>query len=177
MSCRSHKSKERYQRRVKAHQCVNCSSPLEGSNKKRCLPCRAKSSSAALRWYRKQILAGNCSFCGKQQPEDSNKQTCNSCLTRASKAARRYGQKNRHKVFTHYGSKCACCGESEQSFLTLDHINGDGSAQRRSAKVGAGQNYYRHIIRQDFPKDLQLLCWNCNMSKHYLGQCAHSLPS
>lgn len=36
-------------------------------------------------------------------------------------------------IYSHYGRECKCCGETEPIFLTLDHINDDGSAQRRKA--------------------------------------------
>jgi hypothetical protein len=64
-------------------------------------------------------------------------------------------------VIEHYGGKCACCGESNIWFLTLDHINNDGY------KEGRGRNNCKmeQIIRRGFPDDLQLLCYNCNCGK------------
>jgi len=171
MSRRSDYAKEKYQQRVADHQCVHCGSLLKDTFTRRCRPCLDKSNAAARRWNERKLLAGLCPQCGGQR--DSNTQSCTSCLAKVSESLHKLGIRNRQKVFTHYGAKCACCGESEQSFLTIDHINGDGAAQRRNARLTAGKNYYRYIIQQGFPDDLQLLCWNCNMSKHYLGQCPH----
>ena len=41
------------------------------------------------------------------------------------------------KCFVAYGGyKCACCGETEPLFLSLDHINNDGAEWRREAVWG-----------------------------------------
>lgn len=74
----------------------------------------------------------------------------------------------RAAVFEHYGKACACCGESEDAFLTIDHINGGGSQQRK--KIGT---MYRWLVRNDFPPEFQTLCWNCNAAKHIRGCCPH----
>jgi len=64
-------------------------------------------------------------------------------------------------VVEYYGGKCACCGETNLWFLTVDHINNDGY------KLGRGRNGCKmeDIIRKGFPDDLQLLCYNCNCAK------------
>jgi len=66
--------------------------------------------------------------------------------------------------------------------LTLDHINGGGIRHRTAIanergwknKVG-GVSFYRHLICLGFPPGYQVLCFNCNYSKHLLGVCAHQL--
>jgi hypothetical protein len=73
---------------------------------------------------------------------------------------------------------CACCGEEEISFLTLDHIDGDGKAHRASArnadgKVQAGPNFYRWLAEQGFPPGIQVLCFNCNQAKRTYRACPH----
>lgn len=43
-------------------------------------------------------------------------------------------QRLRNEVIIHYGGdppKCACCGEDNIGFLTLDHINNDGNKDRQ----------------------------------------------
>ncbi len=73
------------------------------------------------------------------------------------------------QVIQGYGNQCACCGENNSAFLTIDHINGGGSAHRRTTG-----HFYRWLIKNNFPKDnLQLLCMNCNWAKRFLGQCPH----
>ena len=66
-------------------------------------------------------------------------------------------------VIQHYGGRCKC-GESTYEFLTIDHRNGGGSAHRR--KIGAN-NIARWIIKNNFPENIQILCWNCNCKIAY----------
>lgn len=79
------------------------------------------------------------------------------------------------KVFDHYGRMCACCGETEEAFLTLGHVNGDGAAHRKSlnSKSG-GPSVYLDVIRRGFPKDFRVECYNCNCgSFRNGGVCPH----
>lgn len=93
--------------------------------------------------------------------------------------------KLRREVFNAYGGmKCACCGETEESFLTLDHINNDGADHRRelsgkSGKVrGLPGTIYSWAKRNNFPPVFQVLCMNCNFSKFRNGGfCAHQSKS
>jgi hypothetical protein len=78
-------------------------------------------------------------------------------------------RKCRKKVIEHYGGKCKCCGESNQWFLELDHINNDGNIQRKTVKIDV-----RWVIKNNFPDNLQLLCGNCNKAKGLYGVCPHS---
>jgi len=78
--------------------------------------------------------------------------------------------KRREKVIRGYGAKCACCGETEMQFLTIDHINNDGAEHKRSL---GGVDLYTWIIRNNYPKTLQCLCYNCNCAKGHYGSCPH----
>jgi hypothetical protein len=89
---------------------------------------------------------------------------------------------HRQIVFEHYGKKCACCGENESRFLTLDHINNDGNTFRKSNRNLGGVNFYLHVARSiqegNAPTDLQILCWNCNLGKaHNGGICPHRIEN
>lgn len=95
----------------------------------------------------------------------------------ASKATRceRANVKNleiKREVFAHYGSKCACCGESIFEFLSIDHINNDGAAHRKELKM-TGMGFYRWLRRNSYPPGYQLLCLNCNLAKGWYGICPH----
>lgn len=69
--------------------------------------------------------------------------------------------------------KCSCCGESILEFLTIDHINGGGGKHRSELKRGSG-DIYRWLKSNNYPEGFQVLCFNCNSSKHYgNGVCAH----
>ncbi|OFY41481.1 MAG: hypothetical protein A2Z69_02305 [Bacteroidetes bacterium RBG_13_44_24] len=78
----------------------------------------------------------------------------------------------RAEILRHYGSKCACCGETEPKFLALDHINGGGYRHRKN--IGQdGHSLYHWIRKNDYPAGFQLLCHNCNMAKGLYGECPH----
>ena len=78
-------------------------------------------------------------------------------------------------VFDYYGNKCACCGEDEFLFLTIDHINNDGLQDvQPSGRRRGGKDLYAYIAIREFPDGYQLLCRNCNWGKHANGGiCPH----
>ena len=94
------------------------------------------------------------------------------------KQNRKWKQKIKTTVMNLYGKKCACCGETNLGFLTMDHINNDGKGERKV--FGSGYGMYVHM-RDLFYKDknkalskYQILCWNCNVGKqHNNGVCPH----
>lgn len=101
----------------------------------------------------------------------------------------RYRDKLKSEVLEKYGDRCACCGEQEIVFLALDHIAGNGSAERReiartnrtftmgNGGMGAGTPFYAHLRRRGWPSGYQILCFNCNFAKHIKGECPHSSVS
>lgn len=71
------------------------------------------------------------------------------------------------------GSVCQCCGEGDPYKLTIDHVDGRGSTRRKLGER-SGVVLCRKILTRRFPKsDFQLLCWNCNFSKHLGCLCLH----
>ncbi len=74
-------------------------------------------------------------------------------------------------IFTHYGKKCECCGETELEFLTVDHILGGGTKHRR--KAGGGFVVYGEIIKQNYPSCYRILCRNCNWATRLGKTCPH----
>lgn len=116
---------------------------------------------------------------------------------RAAEYAKEWRKKNKEKfhatqkacydrarleALNHYcpdGIKCACCGETEQSFLSFDHINNDGNVQRKKVidELGyrpSGNSIVYTLKKQGYPKDIQVLCMNCNTGKHRNGGiCPH----
>lgn len=78
----------------------------------------------------------------------------------------------RMNIIMEYGNQCNCCGIKGYEFLTLDHINNDGNIRRK--KEHYGRNLFKYILNNNFPDDIQVLCYNCNMAKaHYGGICPH----
>lgn len=90
---------------------------------------------------------------------------------------RKQSDKVRIIVLKHYSNnklKCICCGEKMIEFLSIDHINGGGNKERKSLKSYGGKVYYMWLIKNGFPKGLQVLCYNCNLSKYHCGGiCPH----
>jgi len=95
-------------------------------------------------------------------------------LDKMRKSEREYSRKRRAKekklVFNHYGRKCVCCGEENEGFLTIDHINGKGTEHRKNIH---NQLYY-WLVKNNFPEEFQTLCFNCNWGKYNNGGiCPH----
>lgn len=84
-------------------------------------------------------------------------------------------------VIGHYSNgrfECACCGQKERDFLTIDHIKGGGN--RDSSELGiprGGSSLYRWLIRNGYPPGFQVLCINCNLSKAKHGACIHQMKT
>jgi hypothetical protein len=79
------------------------------------------------------------------------------------------------------GMECACCHEKSWRMLTIDHINGDGNAERLrefNNKYQCGHEMYRSLRRRGFPPGYQVLCMNCNFGRRMNnGMCPHKVPS
>ena len=98
---------------------------------------------------------------------------------RGRKSAAKRRKRWRDNALAHYGPDCRCCGESERSFLELDHIDGGGNAHRleiNKGKHNKGSTPTMHWLEMNgYPPGFQVLCANCNKSKAILGECAHTL--
>jgi len=89
-------------------------------------------------------------------------------------------QKMRLECLTHYSNppKCACCGEDNIVFLSIDHVNGDGADQRRKLKkelgyFPGGNNLPYWLKKNNYPEGYQVLCYNCNFAKRQNKECPH----
>ena len=88
------------------------------------------------------------------------------------KALNKYSKNLRIHIINHYGNKCYCCGETEIKFLTIDHLNNNGYEFRKKGIRGLA--IYRWIIKNDFPKDINIACFNCNCGRaKNNGICPH----
>lgn len=122
--------------------------------------------------YYKRKEKGLCVRCGL--PKDNETIRCNKCKDEMSKARKKIYDQNKRVIFEYYGGKCTCCGEANPLFLTIDHINNDGSKHRKNKQFRS--NPFHWIIKNDFPDDLQLLCFNCNCGRQLNGGiCPHNI--
>lgn len=91
---------------------------------------------------------------------------------------REYWAKLRHQAIMAYGGyRCACCGEPEPKFLTLDHVFNDGAAHRKKIK-NRGSGIFKWLRDHGYPAGFQVLCMNCNHGKALNnGICPHKSQS
>ena len=80
------------------------------------------------------------------------------------------GLRDKLAAFSAYGNSCACCGEAEKRFLTMDHIAG-----RKDGPLGKyeGSKLYSKLRLLGYPKGFRVLCMNCNWAIGVGGHCPH----
>jgi len=130
---------------------------------------RANSVKASCHPDRPHVANGLCSRCVSKARYDQDPETARR-QSRESQARMR--AQRRAELVEAYGGRCACprCPETNQAFLTLEHVNGDGKAHR----LKVGSHTYADLRRQGFPKDgYTLLCWNCNAATRFGRPCPH----
>lgn len=142
--------------------CAACSKPAQSGNSRcaKCVRLRALARERAL-------AAGICPSC-QVRPLAPLRRSCAQCLNTSKQARRRL----RQLVLDHYGRACTCCGESEELFLEIDHIENDGAAHRK--EIGVSGQFYGWLRRNKFPPGYTTLCANCNHGKQRNGGiCPH----
>ena len=98
---------------------------------------------------------------------------CENCNFKKEMSRREMTQSKQIKkrcVMLMYGGECACCGQSDPQTLQIDHVNGNGSAHRKTIRAG---DIYAFLAARDVSPDYQILCANCNRAKQVLGACPH----
>lgn len=74
-----------------------------------------------------------------------------------------------------YGRACNCCGENAERLLTIDHVNNDGAAHRKS--VGKDLAIFQWLLDNSYPSGFQTMCYSCNVGRHINGgDCPHAAP-
>jgi hypothetical protein len=77
-------------------------------------------------------------------------------------------------IMAYGGYKCACCGEEEPLFLSIDHVNNDGAQHRKELGSLGGHKLYKWLKEGGYPGGFQVLCMNCNHGRHRNnGVCPH----
>jgi len=101
---------------------------------------------------------------------------CDRCQGLAHISQRQVRQRLKLQTLEAYGGpRCVCCGENQEIFLTIDHIQTDGKSHRKSLQA-TGTSFYRKLKQLGFPNEppLQVLCYNCNRAKYHCGSCPHT---
>lgn len=177
--------------------CTGCcrdlpDSAFHPSNKRKRTYCKKCKNARVAARYRKLAATGCCYDCDK--PALTGRRFCADCKERrlrryhtvdhekqlASSCSRR--RRLKVETFEAYGGAvCACCGENNLEFLSLDHIAGDGAAHRRQLaatkhkELGKGVKLYEWCRKNGYPAGFRVLCMNCNFSLGHFGYCPHGL--
>jgi hypothetical protein len=94
---------------------------------------------------------------------------------RTKQMARKDHIRLKKEILTHYSlekvPKCACCGEMNIEFLSIDHIYGGG--KKHYEEIGGLGSLYGWLKRNNYPEGFRVLCMNCNFSLGHFGYCPH----
>jgi ribosomal protein L32 len=140
-------------------------------NKVVCQICFDKRKVTAQRIYNKTLTAGICIGCGKINNRN-DKTLCFECNSVSVEKYRHRRKEVKLFIINYFGNKCKECGEMDIRCLSLDHINNDGSLDKKT-KDGKRQvtpTWYAKLYKllkdnQPLPRELQLLCFNCHAKK------------
>lgn len=93
-------------------------------------------------------------------------------LDRARAKQREISRILKDSAYAAYGGYvCSCCGETEEAFLSIDHVNNDGAEHRRDVNR---RKIYKWLRDNGYPDGYQILCMNCNFGKaRNGGVCPH----
>lgn len=153
--------------------CEACGLPTprarrNGHFQKFCPTCaKQRTKEAKIRWNREHNTPERKAIIAKSIRERTPEQR-----DKFNAGQRKIFARLKREVVAGYGGECSCCGESEIKFLSVDHVNRDGSEHRK--RYGArGAPFYRWIKRSNFPTTLRILCYNCNCAIGFSGYCPH----
>lgn len=155
-----------------------CHNVAEGGFKK-CAKCRAYMRQYKEGYRQQEAPEGVCAnFPDCKNPADEGVRQCSRCRAKQATSAakpearlQRAGRRRdiKREAFDAYGGVCACCGEPEILFLTLDHIVPyDGTGPRASSAL------QRWLKARGYPPGFRVLCFSCNFSLGHHGYCPHS---
>jgi hypothetical protein len=132
-------------------------------------------------------LSSKCKFCEiaceeerRQKPESKIKkrdycrlqyQQNATYRKKANDNQKKYYRNLKLSVIKKYGAECNCCKESNSEFLSIDHINGNGSKELLSIGL---RKFLLNLRNNEISKDYRVLCRNCNQSLGYYGYCPHN---
>jgi hypothetical protein len=137
----------------------------------------------------KQLPSFKCGECGTTTPRSGPgrgcKGLCRKCYGRqrwlnqkesdyeeVKRVRRECARRLRQRLLDFFGRRCACCGETRQEFLSLDHINGGGNKHNRLRNGSHG--VYRDALNDPEARNkYRLLCHNCNFARGHYGYCPH----
>jgi len=124
--------------RLNANLCLRCGkNPIDKNSPfTRCKECREKRGKYRAEKRKQNILQTKCNNCGIYH-EGDQKEVCDNCHKKALIYDRKIALNNKITVMNHYGnSRCNCCKIDILDMLTIDHINNNGSQDRKKGLGG-----------------------------------------
>lgn len=85
----------------------------------------------------------------------------------------RYTWKLRQRVFTEYGGRCVCCGDSCIHFLQMTHPDGRYAPHVTEIGYCGGHAVCWYLERNNYPEVYRLLCANCLRALGSFQFCPH----
>lgn len=162
----SKKSQEKYRL---AGLCISCGSNPPRPERQTCEKCAKRCNDCVKKRSQIRIAAGKCSVCGEKALV--TKRHCEDCAVKHYASMAKHLLIAKDAAFAAYGGyECACCGEKEKAFLTIDHVYGGGCKHRKEI----GSDIYRWLRKNKYPPGFQVLCMNCQWGKKNCnGVCPH----
>jgi len=161
-----------------ARVCLRCWQPYQAlcGNQKYCSSCKVPAGRERSRLYSRIYYRANREKCIELTRRSQERNRDHYLRTRREYEAKKIARVI-PLVLGHYSGgnfACACCGQKERDFLTIDHVNGQGYRMTRELGIPrGGSELYRWLVRNHFPSGFAVLCANCNSSKGKHGVCAH----
>ena len=155
--------------------CRTCGQTFTGvAQQKTCPACRQAAKQAwARRAYREYPQHREAN---KTRSRERHQRLRDEINPKLREHARRRHLTRKLTALAHYGSSCACCGERDYRFLTLDHSNHDGAEHRKAiGSRGGGAPFLISLERLGWPAvpGLRTLCANCHMAIDLWDGCPH----
>lgn len=168
-------SKEKRAERFKKGLCSDCPNP-RFLNTTLCEKCREHRSAYHTNRFKtdsdfRERMLENSTRWQKENPQRTRE------ISSKSKQSRHLACKL--EAIAHYGGECACCGESNYQFLTLDHSLGNGKKHREELLGdgrAAGSAFTFKLKSLGFPEveGLRVMCFNCHFATDLWGGCPHN---
>lgn len=150
--------------------------PLPTPEKKTCTTCKTEKFSEEFGRSQKSRdgITTRCKECKRKSNREWYKNADKEYKDSLVEYRKNKMRVERKMLIEAYGGMCVCCGESEENFMTVDHIDNDGYIDRKVQKMAGGHVFYARLRNLGYPKDkYQLLCFNCNCAKGFFGECPH----
>ncbi len=182
----------RYRRLRRRGLCASCMG-VARRGMGRCGACAERKRRYGMQYRKAAKERGRCARCNHRKAV-AGKSLCKACFKvnriRQRRIRLRMGKRQRAALraahdawwlrtklaaFDAYGGRrCACCGESNLGFLTIDHVHNDGAKHRVAGKY---RSIYPLLKKLGFPRGYRVMCYNCNCGRaRNGGVCPHKKP-